>query len=208
MGCSSLPPLPNTCSVAALSLCCGPGRMKAAAGSEEEEVGGRWQRRATRVAGHSAAPKPGFKGKGRGKQPQRHPRGVSGSTFAPRATAGRGWESWRGSCGEPALGSNAPLPVGTPFLPTHPPPAEPSWSSQSSGAAGRCRVGPRGSLRGQEAASCPLPTPCPPTLPAAPNSFQDVESLPLVKSGSQTPPPLLLLGLLHPRAFITLFFFF
>lgn len=60
VGCSSLPPLPNTCSVAALSLCCGPGGMKAAAGSEEEEVGGRVSR------GTVPLPSPVLRGRGGG----------------------------------------------------------------------------------------------------------------------------------------------
>lgn len=65
----------------------------------------------------------------------------------------------------------------------------------------------RGTPQGQVAASCPQPTlhpppPSPSCPPTTPSSFQDIESLPLVKSGSQT--LLLHLGLGSPMVFITI----
>lgn len=72
-------------------------------------------------------------------------------------------------------------------------------------AAGRCWATPGGHHRARwlPAAPSPLCTPpspsCPPTTPS---SFQDIESLPLVKSGSQT--LLLRSGLGSPMVFITI----
>lgn len=73
-------------------------------------------------------------------------------------------------------------------------------------AAGRCWATPGGHHRARwlPAAPSPLCTPPSPSCPlTTPSSFQDIESLPLVKSGSQT---LLLLrsGLGSPMVFITI----
>lgn len=73
-------------------------------------------------------------------------------------------------------------------------------------AAGRCWATPGGHHRARwlPAAPSPLCTPPPPPSPSCPpttpSSFQDIESLPLVKSGSQT--LLLHLGLGSPMVFI------
>lgn len=75
-------------------------------------------------------------------------------------------------------------------------------------AAGRCWATPGGHHRARwlPAAPSPLCTPPPPPSPSCPpttpSSFQDIESLPLVKSGSQT--LLLHLGLGSPMVFITI----
>lgn len=72
-------------------------------------------------------------------------------------------------------------------------------------AAGRCWATPGGHHRARwlPAAPSPLCTPPSPSCPlTTPSSFQDIESLPLVKSGSQT--LLLHLGLGSPMVFITI----
>lgn len=71
-------------------------------------------------------------------------------------------------------------------------------------AAGRCWATPGGHHRARwlPAAPSPLCTPPSPSCPlTTPSSFQDIESLPLVKSGSQT--LLLRSGLGSPMVFIT-----
>lgn len=72
-------------------------------------------------------------------------------------------------------------------------------------AAGRCWATPGGHHRARwlPAAPSPLCTPPSPSCPlTTPSSFQDIESLPLVKSGSQT--LLLRSGLGSPMVFITI----